>query len=134
VGDVPEGDAAVDRARDSRLAVALLRALERRLRRHVLQCGPTDHVPALRLRSGAGLGAAAGECDRHGDLPLRGGRDDRKRPVADAAGKVRRDRVTIEPRLPPWWWDEAGSDEPAPALAGDVAADVCVVGGGYTGL
>ena len=42
--------------------------------------------------------------------------------------------MTIEPRLPPWWWDEAGSDEPAPALAGDVAADLCVVGGGYTGL
>jgi glycine/D-amino acid oxidase-like deaminating enzyme len=34
----------------------------------------------------------------------------------------------------PWWWDEAGADEPAPALEGDVAADVCVIGGGYTGL
>jgi glycine/D-amino acid oxidase-like deaminating enzyme len=30
--------------------------------------------------------------------------------------------------------DEAGSDEPAPALEGDVDAEVCVVGGGYTGL
>jgi glycine/D-amino acid oxidase-like deaminating enzyme len=42
--------------------------------------------------------------------------------------------LTVAPRLPPWWWDEAGSDEPAPALEGDAAADVCVVGGGYTGL
>src|SRR4029453_3439558 len=40
----------------------------------------------------------------------------------------------VGPLLPPWWWDEAGSDQPAPALEGDVAADVCVVGGGYTGL
>jgi glycine/D-amino acid oxidase-like deaminating enzyme len=36
--------------------------------------------------------------------------------------------------LPPWWWDEAGHDEVAPALEGDATADVCVVGGGYTGL
>jgi glycine/D-amino acid oxidase-like deaminating enzyme len=36
--------------------------------------------------------------------------------------------------LPPWWLDEAGSEEPAASLAGDVSADVCVVGGGYTGL
>jgi glycine/D-amino acid oxidase-like deaminating enzyme len=30
--------------------------------------------------------------------------------------------------------DEAGIVEPAPALEGDVTADVCIVGGGYTGL
>ena len=42
--------------------------------------------------------------------------------------------MSVEPRLPPWWWDEAGADEPAPALEGDVDADVCIVGGGYTGL
>jgi glycine/D-amino acid oxidase-like deaminating enzyme len=42
--------------------------------------------------------------------------------------------VTVEPRLPPWWWDEAGADEPASPFEGDVAADVCIVGGGYTGL
>jgi glycine/D-amino acid oxidase-like deaminating enzyme len=42
--------------------------------------------------------------------------------------------LTVEPRLPPWWWDEAGEDEAAPALEADVSADVCVVGGGYTGL
>ncbi|HEX6664686.1 MAG TPA: FAD-dependent oxidoreductase, partial [Gaiellaceae bacterium] len=34
----------------------------------------------------------------------------------------------------PWWLDEAGPFSPAPALAGDVSADVCVVGGGFTGL
>jgi glycine/D-amino acid oxidase-like deaminating enzyme len=42
--------------------------------------------------------------------------------------------VTPPPRLPPWWWDEAGSFEPAPPLEGDVRADVCILGGGYTGL
>jgi glycine/D-amino acid oxidase-like deaminating enzyme len=36
--------------------------------------------------------------------------------------------------LPPWWLDEAGQDPAAAALEGDVDADVCVVGGGYTGL
>jgi glycine/D-amino acid oxidase-like deaminating enzyme len=34
----------------------------------------------------------------------------------------------------PWWLDEAGPFSPAPALDGDVDADVCVVGGGFTGL
>jgi len=42
--------------------------------------------------------------------------------------------VTVEPRLPPWWWDEAGADEAKPSLDGETAADVCIVGGGYTGL
>jgi glycine/D-amino acid oxidase-like deaminating enzyme len=42
--------------------------------------------------------------------------------------------LSVQPRLPPWWWDEAGADEVAPALEGDVSADVCIVGGGYTGL
>jgi glycine/D-amino acid oxidase-like deaminating enzyme len=38
------------------------------------------------------------------------------------------------PRLPPWWLDEAGPVEAAPVLEGDATADVCIVGGGYTGL
>jgi glycine/D-amino acid oxidase-like deaminating enzyme len=42
--------------------------------------------------------------------------------------------LSVQPRLPPWWWDEAGADEVAPALEGDVSADICIVGGGYTGL
>jgi glycine/D-amino acid oxidase-like deaminating enzyme len=34
-----------------------------------------------------------------------------------------------------WWLDEAGGvDDPQPALAADVTADVAIVGGGYTGL
>ena len=33
-----------------------------------------------------------------------------------------------------WWLDEAGVARPQPALAGDVDADVVVVGGGYTGM
>ena len=40
----------------------------------------------------------------------------------------------VEPRLPPWWWVEAVQDPPTPPLDGDVEADVCVVGGGFTGL
>src|SRR5579864_6165242 len=41
---------------------------------------------------------------------------------------------TVQPSLPPWWRDEAGVDPPAPALDGDAKADVCVIGGGFTGL
>jgi glycine/D-amino acid oxidase-like deaminating enzyme len=33
-----------------------------------------------------------------------------------------------------YWLSEAGGVEPAPPLAGDVSADVVIVGGGYTGL
>ena len=33
-----------------------------------------------------------------------------------------------------WWLAEAGPVEPAPALHGDVSADVVIVGGGYAGL
>jgi glycine/D-amino acid oxidase-like deaminating enzyme len=33
-----------------------------------------------------------------------------------------------------WWLDEAPPDAAAPPLAGDVEADVSIVGGGYTGL
>jgi glycine/D-amino acid oxidase-like deaminating enzyme len=33
-----------------------------------------------------------------------------------------------------WWIADAGAPAPLPALAGDVDADVVVVGGGYTGL
>src|SRR5437870_6292295 len=40
----------------------------------------------------------------------------------------------MAPSLPPWWWDEAGADDPKPALEGELKADVCIVGGGYTGL
>jgi glycine/D-amino acid oxidase-like deaminating enzyme len=34
----------------------------------------------------------------------------------------------------PWWRDEAPPDEAAPPLDGTVAADVAIVGGGFTGL
>ncbi len=42
--------------------------------------------------------------------------------------------MEVVPQLPPWWLDEAGSDDPAPPLEGDLQADVCIVGGGFTGL
>ena len=41
---------------------------------------------------------------------------------------------SVAPRLPPWWLDEAGRQTAAPELEGDITADVCIVGGGYTGL
>ena len=40
----------------------------------------------------------------------------------------------VLPSLPPWWHDEAGADPATPPLAGDLAVDVCIVGGGFTGL
>jgi glycine/D-amino acid oxidase-like deaminating enzyme len=44
------------------------------------------------------------------------------------------DGATVTPHLPPWWLDEAGAEEAAPPLEGDATADVCIVGGGFTGL
>src|SRR4051812_3570378 len=43
------------------------------------------------------------------------------------------DATAVLTRMP-WWLDEAPPDEPAPPLAGEAEADVCVVGAGYTGL
>src|SRR4051794_13915959 len=41
----------------------------------------------------------------------------------------------VQPALPPWWRNEAGGvDEPAAPLRADGDADVCIVGGGFTGL
>jgi glycine/D-amino acid oxidase-like deaminating enzyme len=46
--------------------------------------------------------------------------------------------LSIEPRLPSWWLEDAlareGDPTPAPAFAGNATADVAIVGGGYTGL
>jgi glycine/D-amino acid oxidase-like deaminating enzyme len=46
--------------------------------------------------------------------------------------------LTVEPRLPSWWLEQAltaeGNPPPAPALRGEATADVAIVGGGYTGL
>ena len=46
--------------------------------------------------------------------------------------------MTVEPRLPAWWLEQAlaaeGNPPPAPALSADATADVAIVGGGYTGL
>ena len=46
--------------------------------------------------------------------------------------------LSVEPRLPAWWLEDAlareGDPAPAPSLAGDATADVAIVGGGYTGL
>jgi glycine/D-amino acid oxidase-like deaminating enzyme len=46
--------------------------------------------------------------------------------------------LTVEPRLPSWWLEQAlaaeGDPPPAPGLSGEATADVAIVGGGYTGL
>jgi glycine/D-amino acid oxidase-like deaminating enzyme len=46
--------------------------------------------------------------------------------------------LSVEPRLPSWWLEQAleaeGNPPAAAALAGDATADVAIVGGGYTGL
>ena len=46
--------------------------------------------------------------------------------------------LSVEPRLPSWWLEDAlareGDPAPAPSLQGDATADVAIVGGGYTGL
>lgn len=33
-----------------------------------------------------------------------------------------------------FWWDAIGRPQPRPTLPGSLRADVCIVGGGYTGL
>ena len=47
-------------------------------------------------------------------------------------------QLSVEPRLPSWWLEDAlireGDPAPAPVLEGDASADVAIVGGGYTGL
>ncbi|MHB8643626.1 MAG: NAD(P)/FAD-dependent oxidoreductase [Gaiellaceae bacterium] len=50
---------------------------------------------------------------------------------------VLRSLPSVSPALPPWWLTEAqrdGADPVAPALDGDTTVDVCVIGGGFTGL
>ncbi|HKS79575.1 MAG TPA: FAD-dependent oxidoreductase, partial [Gaiellaceae bacterium] len=46
--------------------------------------------------------------------------------------------LSVEPRLPSWWLEDAlareGDPPPAPGLRGEATADVAIVGGGYTGL
>jgi len=56
-----------------------------------------------------------------------------------ARRQVGQDRTPAVPAVGArsWWLEEAlraDSGEPCPPLAGDVAADVCVVGGGFAGL
>ena len=50
---------------------------------------------------------------------------------------MRAAQPTVQPMLPPWWAveaDRAGADPATASLEGDTRADVCVVGGGFTGL
>ena len=65
------------------LSAALLglRALDRRLRDHVLRRRRDDDVPAVRVGGRPCVGAAAGERDRERDLPRGRRGDDRQRPV-----------------------------------------------------
>src|SRR5204863_8286751 len=86
---------------------------------------------------GEGRRAATGERNRHGDLRGGSDRDGHERPRSKPTRSSERRRLngpSFEPRLPPWWLDEAGEDEAVATLEGAVDADVCVVGAGYTGL
>ena len=65
---------------------ARVRALDRRLRDHVLQLRLDDHVPAVHLGRRARGDPAADLRDRDDDLPVHGGDDDPHR-VAAAAGR-----------------------------------------------
>jgi len=78
----------------------LLRDLDRRLRRDVLQLGVEGDVPALRLGRRAGGSAAAGERDRDGDLRGRADGHARERPHPDLS--LERSRMTaVSPGLSP---------------------------------
>lgn len=50
----------------------------------------------------------------------------------EAAATVTATLSTVQ--TPSFWLDQLGSPEPRPTLAGAVDADVCIVGGGFTGL
>src|SRR3954471_7015662 len=138
VEDLPEGDAAVDHARDLGRFPALLRDLDRRLRRHLLQCRLGCHVPDLRLGRSAHRRSGAGERDRHGDLRDCDLGSACQRDHPDAPREARLSLPCGEPRLPSWWLEDAldreGNPPRSSALAGNTTAEVAIVVGGYTGL
>jgi hypothetical protein len=69
----------------------------------------------------------------HGRPRRRVGRRARRDPRCGARAPRRRERVMRHDRLG-WWIAEAGAPPAQPSLAGDVHADVVVVGGGYAGM
>src|ERR1700759_808148 len=71
MGDLPEGDVAVDCARTARGWTARIRALDRRLRDHVFQFRLDGHLPSVRLGIGASRDSPSDQCDRHDDLRRR---------------------------------------------------------------
>src|SRR4029450_11647694 len=109
VDDLPQGDAAVDRAGDPGRAAALLRDLDRRLRCHLLQLGLEGHVPVVRLGGRADWRAAAGERDRHRDLPHRPDLDAHQRPRPDAPREAGTRVTTVSPGLSPEQLQQAAS-------------------------
>lgn len=57
------------------------------------------------------------------------------------SGGLANSRIAESPSAPnvingdvSFWWNQIGAPRPRPALTGDVSCDVCIVGGGYTGL
>src|SRR6185437_8768492 len=109
VEDVPEGDAAADRAGDPGGVAALLRDLDRRLRRHLLQLGLERDVPALRLGRGQDRRAAAGERDLDGHLRHRAHGGARQHPRPDASLERRR-MTTVSSALSPAELQQAARD------------------------
>src|SRR5256884_1295213 len=71
MGDLSEGHTAAYRSRDVGRGAPRLRALHRRLRDHVPQCGADADVPHLRLGRRPGGGASTGERGGERDPPRR---------------------------------------------------------------
>src|SRR6186997_2614877 len=88
--DVPQGDVASHRPGDARCGVARVRALHRRLRHHLFQCGRDADVPDLRVGHRPRRGSAAGE--RHRECNLH--RGDRNRPHERLLGVPKRETNT----------------------------------------
>ena len=98
--DVPQDHAAAARAGDPQRGAARVRALDRRLRDHVLRRRLDDDVPALRLGRRARLGAAAGQRRRQRDLPHRRRGDDRQRALGAPLAAPGRPRSRSPRRCP----------------------------------
>ena len=137
-------DAAADRRRRPRRRLLLgARARPRQRERAVLRRGAREAAARLHRRP-----VARGRADRAARRSRRRRAAPRAAAGGDARGArgdVREDRGCARGRLGTllrrvkhtahgYWLEEAGAATAAPPLAGDVRADVVVIGGGYAGL
>src|SRR5581483_3562957 len=96
MGDVLARDPAADHAGDPRGRAAVVRAVDRRLRHHLLQRRLDDHVPAVRVGRSTRRDTAADQRDRHGDLHHRRHRDARQHRVPEPPSPERGARRMID--------------------------------------